>query len=190
MWVLRLRSDRGPTFRTARRGTTSTWMRHATGPTYPSRRACSRIASRLSPCLRRRPPRKALNARGVPPQLQLELVEAKRPPGLERVGVHPRRSRIVIALALLQDALELGQIAPRAPLTGGERGIGEQQSERLGRTTRGGAALSQASRARQHEIAGGRAEVDPKGHRGRLHRRDRIVQGLPCGAVADPGRTA
>src|SRR2546425_7510015 len=24
--------------------------------------------------------------------------------------------------------------------------------------------------------------------RSRLHRRDRVVQGLPCGAVADPGR--
>jgi len=57
MWVLRVRSGRGPTFRTARRGTASTWIGHATGPIYPSRRACSRIAGRLSPCLRRRPPR-------------------------------------------------------------------------------------------------------------------------------------
>src|SRR3989449_2697883 len=67
----------------------------------------------------RRPPRSTLFPYTTLFRSQLELVEAKRPPGLERVGVHPRRSRIVIALALLQDALELGQIAPRAPLTGG-----------------------------------------------------------------------
>src|SRR2546422_9964487 len=101
----------------------------------------------------RRPPRSTLFPYTTLFRSQLELVEAKRPPGLERVGVHPRRSRIVIALALLQDALELGQIAPRAPLTGGERGVGEQPSARLGRTARGGGAPSQAARARQHETA-------------------------------------
>src|SRR2546422_8597711 len=57
----------------------------------------------------RRPPRSTLFPYTTLFRSQLELVEAKRPPGLERVGVHPRRSRIVIALALLQDALELGQ---------------------------------------------------------------------------------
>jgi len=41
--VLRVRSGRGPTLRTARRGTASTWIEQATGPIYPSRRACSRI---------------------------------------------------------------------------------------------------------------------------------------------------
>jgi len=38
MWVLRVRSGRGPTFRTAHRGTTSAWMGHATGPNCPGQR--------------------------------------------------------------------------------------------------------------------------------------------------------
>jgi hypothetical protein len=58
MWVLRVRSGRGPTLRTARRGTTSAWMGHATGPNCPGQRGASRIVERLSPCLRRRSPRK------------------------------------------------------------------------------------------------------------------------------------
>src|SRR3989449_10857223 len=110
----------------------------------------------------RRPPRSTLFPYTTLFRSQLELVEAKRPPGLERVGVHPRRSRIVIALALLQDALELGQIAPRAPLTGGGRGIGEQQSGRPGRATRGGAAPPHAARGRHPQGAWGRAQVGPE----------------------------
>jgi hypothetical protein len=56
-WVLRIRSGRGPTFRTARRGTTSAWIRHATGLISSGGEVPSRIDERLSPCLRRRSPR-------------------------------------------------------------------------------------------------------------------------------------
>jgi len=44
-------------FRTARRGTASTWLGHATGPSYPTRRGSSRSPAALSLVLHRRPPR-------------------------------------------------------------------------------------------------------------------------------------